>query len=99
MTMHDWAEVGALSAAAGGASPHRARSNVLTACTACCLQFVFRQGSPLDPAALRMVAAADAQHIIVCGDGRWAASRQAVQWGTKLPAAAGSASHAQPAMY
>lgn len=34
------------------------------------LQFVFRQGSPLDPAALRMVAALDAQRVIVCGDYR-----------------------------
>lgn len=31
-------------------------------------RFVFRQGSPLDPASLRMVAASDARSIIVCGD-------------------------------
>ena len=35
------------------------------------LQFVFRQGSPLDPAALRLVAAQDARAIIVSGDYRW----------------------------
>ena len=35
------------------------------------LQFVFRQGSPLDPAALRLVAAQDARAIIVSGDNRW----------------------------
>ncbi|PRW58011.1 hypothetical protein C2E21_3586 [Chlorella sorokiniana] len=31
-------------------------------------KFVFRQGSPLDPVALRNVAAADARRIIVCSD-------------------------------
>ena len=31
-------------------------------------QFVFRQGSPLDPAALRMVAAAKARTVIIAGD-------------------------------
>ena len=36
------------------------------------LQFVFRQGSPLDPAALRNVAAPDARRIIVCSDHRCA---------------------------
>ena len=34
-------------------------------------QFVFRQGSPLDPAALHLVAAPEAHRIIVCGDYRW----------------------------
>ena len=34
------------------------------------LQFVFRQGSPLDPAALQNVAVADARRIIVCSDHR-----------------------------
>jgi hypothetical protein len=37
------------------------------------VQFVFRQGSPLDPAALRMVAARDARSVIVCSDNRWLA--------------------------
>lgn len=31
-------------------------------------RFVFRQGSPLDPAALRLVAVPDARSIIVCSD-------------------------------
>ena len=31
-------------------------------------RLVFRQGSPLDPVALHMVAATDARRIIVCGD-------------------------------
>ena len=35
------------------------------------LQFVFRQGSPLDPAALKMVAAPDSRRIIVCSDYMW----------------------------
>ena len=32
------------------------------------LLFVFRRGSPLDPQALRMVAADQARTIIICGD-------------------------------
>jgi hypothetical protein len=32
------------------------------------MRFVFRQGSPLDPGALRQVAATRARAIIVCGD-------------------------------
>lgn len=31
-------------------------------------QFVFRQGSPLDPAALRLVAVPDARAVVVCTD-------------------------------
>jgi hypothetical protein len=34
-------------------------------------RFVFRQGSPLDPVALKMVAAPDSRRIIVCSDYMW----------------------------